>query len=106
MSSETRDGGNATAPEAAIGLTGARTIGLERIPIRTRESGATLSGWRLEVAADQGTGAIHRIDAPGGATLWRGDGVFLGRTVEELSGAYAALAPRSEEGSIELHQLG
>ena len=41
-----------------FGLTGSLGKPRERVPIRTRGSGATLSAWRLEVACDQGQGVI------------------------------------------------
>jgi len=75
------------------------------MPIRTRESGATLSGWRLSAGSDQGEGAIVLVEDGAGEAWYRGEGVFLGWTAENLRTAYEALRPRSEE-SFEIHQLG
>ena len=87
------------------GLTNARALALDRVAIRTRESGATLSGWRLSIASEQGEGTIVRVDAAAGDEWYRGEGVFLGWTPENLRTAYEALRPQSEE-SFEIHQLG
>ena len=102
------------------GLTAPRFIALERVPIRTRGSATTLSGWRLSAAADQGEGAIVLVDADAGADagadvaaaahpgapFWRGAGVFLGWPAKRLFAAYAALLPESDERPLELNQLG
>jgi len=92
-------------PESVPGLTNARAVSLDRVPIRTRESGVTLSAWQLSVESDQGQGAISLVEAEAGEGWHRGDGVFLGWTAEHLRAAYEALRPRTEE-SFELHQLG
>jgi hypothetical protein len=93
-------------PQSPVpGLTNARAVSLDRVPIRTRESGATLSAWRLSAQSDEGEGAIVLVEAGADEAWYRGDGVFLGWTAEQLRAAYEALRPRSEE-SFELHQLG
>ena len=47
-----------SAPDDAtgemFGLTGLKAGARERVPVRTRGSGATTSAWRLEIVADQG----------------------------------------------------
>ena len=91
--------------EPVPGLTNARALALERMPIRTRESGVTLSGWRLSAGSDQGEGAIVLVEDGSGGAWYRGEGVFLGWTAENLRTAYEALRPQSEE-SFEIHQLG
>jgi hypothetical protein len=88
------------------GLTNAHALALDRMPIRTRESGATLSAWRLSAESDQGHGAIVLVEAGNEEVWYRGEGVFLGWTTERLRAAYAALRPRSEESAFEIHQLG
>jgi hypothetical protein len=93
------------SPEPVSGLTNARGLALDRMPIRTRESGVTLSGWRLSAGSDQGEGAIVLVEAGAGEAWYRGEGVFLGWTAENLRAAYEALRPQSEE-SFEIHQLG
>ena len=93
------------SPEPVPGLTNARSLALDRMPIRTRECGATLSGWRLSAGSDQGEGAIVLVEAGAGEAWYRGEGVFLGWTAENLRAAYEALRPQSEE-SFEIHQLG
>jgi hypothetical protein len=93
------------SPEPVPGLTNARALALDRMPIRTRESGATLSGWRLSAGSDQGEGAIVLVEDASGGAWYRGEGVFLGWTAENLRATYGALRPESEE-SFEIHQLG
>ena len=93
------------SPEPLFGLTNARAISLDRVQIRTRESGVTLSAWQLSIDSDQGQGAISLVEAEAGEGCYRGNGVFLGWTAEHLRAAYDALRPRTEE-SFELHQLG
>jgi hypothetical protein len=93
-------------PEPVPGLTNARALALDRMPIRTRESGATLSAWRLSAGSDQGQGAIVLVEAGPGEAWYRGEGVFLGWSAEQLREAYEALRPRTEESGFEIQQLG
>ena len=94
------------SPAALAGLTGARTLALERYAIRTREGGVTRSAWRLEVACAEGPGAIVLVDAEDGQTHYRGEGVFLGWPRERLEAAYFALRPVDSSPPLELNQLG
>ena len=88
------------------GLTNAHALSLDRVPIRTRGSGVTHSGWQLSVESDQGEGAILLVEADPGEARYRGEGVFLGWTAELLRGAYEALRPRTDESAFETQQLG
>jgi hypothetical protein len=74
---------------------------LERTPIHKRESGATLSAWRMVIDCEQGRGTITLVDN----TAWRGDGAFLGWGQKELAAAYQALAV-SDESQKDLQQWG
>jgi hypothetical protein len=65
----------------------------------------TQSGWRLSAVCGEGEGAIVRIDASSGP-LFRGEGVFLGWSPQDLETAYQALRPRTEEPDFPLNQLG
>lgn len=103
--SEGASGGGAALPPVP-GLTNSRTVLLRRAPIRTRESGVTLSGWRLSVESDEGEGAIVLVEASTGEPWYRGEGVFLGWSPEALRTAYEALRPRSEEPAFDAGQLG
>jgi hypothetical protein len=76
------------------------------VPIRTRESGVTLSGWWLSVESDQGKGAIAFVESSTAEVLYRGEGVFLGWATEDLRAAYQALRPRREEQAFEIQQMG
>ena len=78
---------------------------LERVPIRTRESGVTRSAWRMEVDSDSGPGAITVIES-GGDRYYRGNGIFLGWTQEELAKTYNDLNTPPDEPPFELQQLG
>lgn len=93
-------------PNPVAALTNPRPVSLERSPIRTRESGVTLSGWRLSVGTDEGEGAIVLVEGPTGESWYRGEGVFLGWSPEDLRSAYEDLRPRPEEPAFELQQLG
>ena len=94
-------------PETSLpGLTNAHAAALERSPIRTRESRVTLSGWQLSVESDQGKGVIVRVEAGPGEARYRGEGVFLGWTEEQLRKAYESLRPRTAESALETQQLG
>lgn len=76
---------------------------LERVPIRTRESGVTEAAWRMEIDSDEGSGTITLITE----SLLRGDGIFLGWPQERLAETYNALnAPPEDEPKFELQQLG
>jgi hypothetical protein len=88
------------------GLTQPQTLGLERCPIRTRESGVTQAGWRLSVASPEGSGSIALVELARAAAVFRGDGVFLGWPQDRLAAAYAALTPTDSEPPFETAQLG
>ncbi|HEX9147740.1 MAG TPA: hypothetical protein VF958_01135 [Thermoanaerobaculia bacterium] len=103
--SEGASGGGVALPPVP-GLTNSRTVLLRRAPIRTRESGVTLSGWRLSVESDEGEGAIVLVEAATGEPWYRGEGVFLGWSPEALKTAYEALRPRPDEPAFEIQQLG
>ena len=81
-------------------------LSLERVSVRTRESGVTHSGWRMEILSDDGKGAITLIEA-GGRPLFRGEGIFLGTSQEDLAAVYNTLnAPPDDEPAFELQHLG
>ena len=79
---------------------------LERAPIRTRESGVTHSAWRMEIDSHAGSGTITLVDATGGSPFYRGDGLFLGWTQEQLTETYQNLLAPDDEPPFELMQLG
>jgi hypothetical protein len=79
---------------------------LDRAPIRTRESNATQSAWRMEISSDAGSGAITLIDAPLTAPFYRGDGLFLGWPQEQLGETYQRLLTPDDERPFEVMQLG
>ena len=87
-------------------LPGARGIALERVAIRRRESGATLSAWRLDVISDRGAGAVVLVEREIEDPIYRGEGVMLGWEQDLLAAAYAALRPGSDEPPFETMQLG
>jgi hypothetical protein len=92
--------------EPVSGVTSPRGLSLERFPIRTRESGATLSAWRLVVICEEGLGAIVGVEGAPEEQIYRGEGVFLGWSQDRLAAAYGALRPSSEETDFGVQQLG
>lgn len=84
---------------------GATKRSLERVSIRTRESGVTHSGWRMEVDSDEGSGTITLVQTSPVAVC-RGDGIFLGWSQEQLADMYNALNAPPDEPTFELQQLG
>ena len=92
------------APEAARAE--AARLGLERVLIRMRENAITSSAWRLALRTADGEGTISRIDAPSGATLYRGDGIFLGWPQAELGAEYARWLPAPSSPEPDAGQFG
>jgi hypothetical protein len=78
---------------------------LERVPARTRESSVTQSAWRMAIDSDSGAGAITLIESSDGS-VYRGDGILLGWTQEELSAKYQELLAPDEEKQSDVLQLG
>ena len=95
----------ATPPPRVAGLTEPQIRPPERVPIRLRESGVTLSAWRLGVTGPEGAGTLVRVETPGG-TLYRGEGWFLGWTQEAMSSAWTELLPPAEQEPMDTPQLG
>jgi len=92
--------------DVVAGLRDPQAQGLERVPVRTREASVTLSGWRLSVLAEQGSGAIVMIETGSEEPRFRGDGIFLGWSQIRLAEAYHALLPAPEESASDSPQLG
>lgn len=93
-------------PDPLEGVTNPSCGSLERMAIRLRESEVTLSAWRLAVAADQGEGAILLVETPGGGSLYRGEGLFLGWSQQRLEAAYRRLVPGGGDPEPETVQGG
>ena len=83
-------------------LTNAVVRSMERVPIRTRESNVTRSAWRMEVQCDEGAGVITLVDDG----IYRGEGLFLGWSQEDLAAAYAGAQRHDDGPPFELMQLG
>jgi len=96
----------AKEPSPLDGLTNPRAIALERFPICTRESSATLSAWRLAISTDDGDGAIYLVEISPDRSLFRGEGIFLGWPQQRLEPVYRELLPTDEEPPLEPPQLG
>jgi hypothetical protein len=77
---------------------------LERVAIRTRESGVTLSAWRL-VPVDRGGGTITLVEL-GARSVYRGDGAFLGWAHAELEAEYRRLLPKGPDPDPDPGQFG
>ena len=93
-------------PDPLASLAAIEVLGLARAPIRTRESGVTLSAWRLGVSCARGPGTIDRIEAGDGNSLYRGAGVFLGWPQLELASAYRRLLPDGPGAEPDPGQFG
>lgn len=65
----------------------------------------TLSAWRMEVSAPEGSGTLVRVETPGG-TLFRGEGWFLGWAQDAMGRAWDELLPPTPSDTLELAQLG
>ncbi len=87
------------------GIPGAAMRSLERVPIRVRENAVTISAWQMTVGCDAGSGTITLVEGSG-KPVYRGDGVFLGWSQEQLATAYKTLNVPPNEPPFELHQLG
>jgi hypothetical protein len=99
-----------SGPPAASPLEGLDVVtsGLSRVAARARDVTHTFSAWALSVETAQGPGRIVRIELTPDATLWRGDGVFLGWSHERLAAAWDALraAEPPPEAPPDFQQLG
>ena len=91
--------------DAFPGLTNA-SGSLERVPVRTRDSGLTRSAWRLVAVSDEGPGTITHVDLSPGDAFYRGDGVFLGWSRDNLENAFVKLGRTPDEPDAPMLQLG
>lgn len=66
----------------------------------------TQSAWRISVSCGEGDGAILFIEIGPDEAFYRGEGVFLGWSQEQMGAAYRLLLPKSEEPPFEIPQLG
>ena len=90
----------------ALGLGNATARSLERFPIRTRDTEALQSAWRMEIESDAGNGAIMLVDLPGGEAIFRGEGHFLGWPQDRLAAVFNQLRIGSDAQPFELQQMG
>jgi len=93
------------APSLGV-LTNPQVLSFERFAIRTRGGSTTQSAWRLSITCVEGQGAILFIEISPEETFYRGEGVFLGWSQEQLAASYRLLLPKSEEPPFEIPQLG
>ena len=84
----------APPPPRIAGLTEPTVPPIERVAIRLRESSVTLAAWRLAASAAEGSGALVRVETPGG-TLFRGEGWFLGWTQDAMSESLGRAPPHA-----------
>lgn len=75
---------------------------LERAPVRTRESTATTSAWRMTIQTKDGTGSITLLDS--GA--YRGEGAFMDASQEQMGQLYSTLATQGDAPQGDLQQWG
>lgn len=93
-------------PEPIQGVTRPEPVVLSRVPVRMRESGVTLAGWRMSVTCDEGRGSIDLVDGPGGVLFHRGEGIFLGWTPARLAATRARLLPPAPDPEATSGQWG
>jgi hypothetical protein len=101
-------GGATPAVRTAFGLTQLTGDRLERVMIPSASRQRMMSAWRLEIACDQGRGAIVLLDDSPSDAQFVGDGVFAGWSQERLSKIYKALIEARAGGgsSFDVPQLG
>jgi hypothetical protein len=75
----------------------------ERVHIRARESAATLSAWRVELASPPG--AIVFAELGPGRAWYRGEGALLGSSQEKLAQIWQACLPETTP-EPDMPQLG
>ena len=100
---------DASSPDATterFGLTGVTAEPPRRVPIRTRSTSVTQSGWRVEIRCDEGTGAIVLAETGPGESCHRGEGLFLGWPQDRLAALYQAVRPRADDAPADTPQLG
>jgi uncharacterized damage-inducible protein DinB len=93
--------GPGTASPTERPTTGTIMRSLERVPIRVRESGTTISAWQMIVDTPGGSGTITLLD-----NFYRGERIFLGWPQERLAAEYQRLNTPPDEPRFELPQLG
>jgi hypothetical protein len=81
-------------------------VALERLPVRERGASFTAAAWSIAIHADEGAGAIVRLECADGAVHFRGDGHFLGWSREEMAAAWEAMAHSDAPAEPDLPQLG
>ncbi len=77
---------------------------LERVAIRTRESGVTLAAWRI-APPSRADGAITLVEI-GGRSVYRGDGTFLGWDQAQLEAEYKRMLPEPPDPMPDPGQFG
>ena len=75
---------------------------LERTPIRMRESGVTLSAWRMTIQTNAGMGTITLLDSGS----YRGEGPFMGWPQQQMRELYTRLATQGDPPQNDLQQWG
>jgi hypothetical protein len=89
-----------------VGLSGVIPELPERVSIRTRANDLPLPAWRVQVASEQGGGALLHLLIPRQGIYYRGDGVFLGWSQERLAAAYQTLHPELPKVAVAYAPVG
>jgi hypothetical protein len=82
------------------------SVALERVSLRRREGGPTVSGWRLSIASGVGSGSVCLVDMPDGNSLYRGEGLFLGWSQVRMHALYEKLRPAPPGAQPDPGQFG
>ena len=89
-----------------VGLRGVIPEVPERVSIRTRANDLPLHAWKVQIASEQGSGALLRLQIPRQGIHYRGDGVFLGWSQERLAAAYLTLHPGLPQAAVAYAPVG
>ena len=89
-----------------VGLSGVIPELPERVSIRTRANDLPLHAWRVQIASEQGWGALLRLQIPRQGIHFRGDGVFLGWSQERLAATYQTLHPGLPQAAVAYAPVG
>jgi hypothetical protein len=92
---------------AAFGFTGLFVRSLGHPPGHRSPGNRFVSGWRMEIASDQGEGVILRDDESSGASQFQGEGIVSGWSEPSLARMFDALSKTklADEPAIDSIQL-
>src|SRR4051812_45452126 len=96
------DGGVLLRRAILRGMNAVEVQARERVQIRMRESGTTLSAWRVSLCQPEGAIVLAEV---AGKSWYRGEGALLGSSQEKLAELWVA-ARSTADSDPELPQYG